>query len=366
MTENGNDGTPASGEAKPDRVLSAFGWAFGLVAVAFGLGSFMAGGPRMGWGLLLAGILLLPPAGKVLGAAHPIFRRPMIPGLTAVAVGVLLLIINPFGRATSPTTSTGGDPAAKSTSVEKAGVAAGSRPAVDLVGQSDPMRPAQDALNRGEVTKAVTAFFSSAVPQERRTSPEGQQLRAAIQKAMDEGSGSTPSDRASEAFKAQQQALSGLATSAPETPEAIWQRVSAYEEVARVLSEHPAASFDPTTAAERTKLVAAASAKQRADFPVLRRAYGKIIGRAMWEQDVEVIVEGSGNRTIRFIAAMFAANRNIGSAQSGASQHLHKLRFGRSQYEWYRGSEGQVYSLEVPSDSAVGEWAAGDFTEVSL
>ena len=99
MSKSGDEGNATFAGPKSDAVLGRFGWAFGLLAVAFGLTSFLAGMPRVGWALLISGLLLLPLAAKALGSMVPIFRQPMVPGLTAVAVGVILLIVNPFARA---------------------------------------------------------------------------------------------------------------------------------------------------------------------------------------------------------------------------------------------------------------------------
>ncbi|HAJ04142.1 MAG TPA: hypothetical protein DCL55_13045 [Brevundimonas sp.] len=158
--------------------------------------------------------------------------------------------------------------------------------------------------------------------------------------------------------------LGEISTSPPSAPDEIWNRESVFADIARELED--GAEFKSNAAAARsmTNLRRALISKQATVFPVLRRGYGTLVGRAVWEQDVEIVVEGGGGRTIRFIAGMFAANRNIASAQQSALPHIQKLRFGRSQYEWYRGSRYQYYSLETPTDRAVGYWESGRFVEV--
>lgn len=119
------------------------------------------------------------------------------------------------------------------------------------------------------------------------------------------------------------------------------------------LRSHSAESLANPAKAVRAEFRMALSRKQAALFPAMRGAYAKHLAQTLWENDVEVIASGSGNKRIRFIAGMFAANRNIATAQQAAGSMLRDLRFTRSQYEWYRGSEYTYYDLEPEADAHV-------------
>ncbi len=107
-------------------------------------------------------------------------------------------------------------------------------------------------------------------------------------------------------------------TTPPTTPAEIWSRENVFADIARELEEGAAFRGNPGAASSMATLRQALVAKQTRIFPVLRRGYGDVMGRAVWEQDVEIIVQGTGGHTIRFIAGMFAANRNVASAQANA------------------------------------------------
>ena len=159
-------------------------------------------------------------------------------------------------------------------------------------------------------------------------------------------------------------AVRAIPTSTPTAAPDVWQRIEAFEEAARQIEEGEKFAGNAAAEAARVRLRQTVSERQRIVFPVLRRGYGAILRQVLWEQDTEVIVQGSGAKTLRFIAGMFAANRNIASAQTGARPNAEKLRFNRTQYEWYRGSEYSYYAMTVPSDGTVGYWQGGQFVVV--
>lgn len=351
-------------------ILSIFGWIFGGLFGVVGLMMLLlvpdASGRLAGLSFGIIALLMLPPVVKALRSKLKFMRPVGVPTFIGFGLGLTALAtFSPFVA----------DPASSGKTVSSAPIeTAAETPAepkftppitpVNIVGEDDPMWRSQEALNKGDITTAVTSFYSSDVPQERRNSAQGLQLKAAIQSAMDAGSGSTPDDRAERAFQTQLANVEALEAAAPDNPIALWRRVDALSEAARVLQEHPPASLTPDAARSGARLRDALVSRQRKDFPILRKAYGEILGRAAWEQDIEVTVQGTGNKTIRFIGGTFAANRNVASAQAVAQPNVDKLRFGRTQYEWYRGSEGQTYTLTTPSDGAVGLWENGRFVEV--
>lgn len=136
------------------------------------------------------------------------------------------------------------------------------------------------------------------------------------------------------------------------------------DDAAHTLADGERYATDPEAKAAMDKLRATLARKQRAALPVMRASYGKLMDRQLWEADTDVVVQGTGSRTVRFISAIFAANRNIAQVQQRLGEDLYPLRFRRSQYEWYRGSETTYYTLETPDDGEIGYWSGMVFTPV--
>lgn len=105
------------------------------------------------------------------------------------------------------------------------------------------------------------------------------------------------------------------------------------------------------------------SALQQRTLPQLRLAFRKQAGALLWEQDISVSVNGGGNTTIVFVGSIFAANANIKQVQDELQDNLAQLRFKRTRYQWYRGSEGWSYQLDTPSDSAIRMYKFHQFVE---
>jgi hypothetical protein len=93
-------------------------------------------------------------------------------------------------------------------------------------------------------------------------------------------------------------------------------------------------------------------ASQQKNFPKLRNAYYKFIKNTLWEHDVEVSISGSGNTTLKFTGAYFAANKNIKTTQETLQEMLTLLRFKQTQYRWYNGEDQYTYyTIQSPKDS---------------
>ena len=154
--------------------------------------------------------------------------------------------------------------------------------------------------------------------------------------------------------------VANLSLSEPDTLDDLWKRENEIEVLATFLdgdrltnpdgTEHP---DRPEMAAARKKFHAALSAKQAKVYPVLRRAYIKLIANKVWADNV--IVRGK-DRHIIYTSAMFASNGNIQTAYDGLAFDLRKLRFKRVSFPWYQGGNGYYYDLDVPSDSTVVIW----------
>ena len=114
------------------------------------------------------------------------------------------------------------------------------------------------------------------------------------------------------------------------------------------------------------RLRSAVSSAQQREFPKIRRAWGAAKKQAMWENDIDVAVGGAGSRTIRFTAAMFAANRNIQQTQETIQESLCLFRFKRSEYKWYSdASRYTSYTMDsCPDDGTVGTFEGNRFVPV--
>lgn len=132
-----------------------------------------------------------------------------------------------------------------------------------------------------------------------------------------------------------------------------------------VFSTMAAEGAPPELAGERKKFIAALSAKQKAALPVLRDKYGPAMRDELWESDGKARTIGGGYRTVEFISAMFAANRNIKASHEAVYPDLMKLRFTRAQYKWLDADvEYSFYKLTPPGDGEVGTWYGGSFEPV--
>lgn len=311
-------------------------------------------GFAVGIAFILPGLMVIPPLTQLARKHLPFARPTFVPPALAFAFWVVMMI------AVAPIVASN---SAKSVA----------EPTEETAPSAPPSR--QEVLARVEqlieegtaasTTQAMVELNAAFPARDLNTNP---QLKPVMDRAKAAYERASVTERAGayaarlDGFWTDQ--LREMPATAPTTPAEIWSRENVFADIARELEEGAAFEGDPGAARSMAALRQALVAKQTQILPVLRRGYGEVVGRAVWEQDVEIIVQGNQGRTIRFIAGMFAANRNVASAQSNALPNIQKLRFGRSQYEWYRGSEYQYYSLETPSDGAVGYWENGRFVEV--
>jgi len=93
---------------------------------------------------------------------------------------------------------------------------------------------------------------------------------------------------------------------------------------------------------------------QVAEFPKLRKAYGKIVDKKLWEQNIEVETLGNSSKTIQFTGAIFANNKNKQDTQETLSELLNLLRFKKVNYKWYEyDDEYTYYELDTAKDSEI-------------
>ena len=91
---------------------------------------------------------------------------------------------------------------------------------------------------------------------------------------------------------------------------------------------------------------------QNAEFPKLRKAYGKIAKEDLWVHNIVVLVKGNRSTTIEFVGGYFANNNNIKETQDALSDILNGLRFKRANYKWYKYDEEYTYyTFQILSDS---------------
>ena len=156
-----------------------------------------------------------------------------------------------------------------------------------------------------------------------------------------------------------------LSQTPPADADTLWAIVDKLDEEARHIDEGDKLPPDPKVRQAVAELHAAMAAKQRVLFPILRRAYGDIMSRGLWKNDVAVRVSGPGYRALTWTAEMFAAHANIATAQEGAYERLMQARFTSSSYRWADGvGEVNIYRMKSPTDDAVGYWEGATFVPV--
>jgi len=104
---------------------------------------------------------------------------------------------------------------------------------------------------------------------------------------------------------------------------------------------------------------------QRQVLPKLRDKYGPAMRQQLWEADGKAKTIGQGFRTVEFVAAAFAANRNIKSTFETLYPSLMRMRFTRAQFKWFdQADEVQYYTLKPPSDDDIVTWNGGAYIQV--
>lgn len=131
--------------------------------------------------------------------------------------------------------------------------------------------------------------------------------------------------------------------------------VALYKAYASIINEGKA-STDKEVLKLTNVLQKKVTVSQQKNFPKLRAVYYKFIKNTLWEHDVEVKLSGSGNTTIKFTGAYFAANKNIKTTQETLQEMLTLLRFKQTQYRWYSGEdEFTYYTITSPKDNEIVE-----------
>lgn len=135
---------------------------------------------------------------------------------------------------------------------------------------------------------------------------------------------------------------------------------------AQVAADTASATLTPDEEKTRTALIASLRSKQKAALPILRDAYGPAASKKLWELDAKAKTIGTGYRTVEFVAAEFAANRNIKSMHESIFETLMQLRFTRAQYRWYSGADQYTYyTIEPPKDTDIVVWTGSRYRLVN-
>lgn len=93
---------------------------------------------------------------------------------------------------------------------------------------------------------------------------------------------------------------------------------------------------------------------QQITFPKLRKSYGEISNRLLWEQNISVKTIGRSHTTIELVAGMFSDNGNKKEVQEMLSENFYRFRFKRSQYKWYKhDDEYTYYTMESDKDKEI-------------
>jgi len=112
------------------------------------------------------------------------------------------------------------------------------------------------------------------------------------------------------------------------------------------------ASEDPEMQKLAGRLKAKVAPIFRKEFPKLRKDYAEVLAKKLWENNITVTYNGTGNRYINFTGGLFADNKNKKDFQVQAYEALKTFRFNQSRYRWYKGeSEYTYYTIFEGKDS---------------
>ncbi|MBP8016948.1 hypothetical protein KAZ01_02975 [Candidatus Gracilibacteria bacterium] len=89
----------------------------------------------------------------------------------------------------------------------------------------------------------------------------------------------------------------------------------------------------------------------KTNYPALRKYFAKFSNDKMWEHNWEISSLGSGNKEIRFIAAVFANNANVKEAYQNLKNQLSEFRFKKASFLWFKSApEYTYYDIDSKSD----------------
>jgi hypothetical protein len=107
-----------------------------------------------------------------------------------------------------------------------------------------------------------------------------------------------------------------------------------------IIAESYLKGIDTSISNRAAKLKKLLIARQKKDFPILRKNYIKWADAKAWENDMEIRGRGT---TIEYVWGRFASNKNIKEFQDNSHDLLTKLRFKRAIYKWYKGQDDYTY-----------------------
>ena len=90
------------------------------------------------------------------------------------------------------------------------------------------------------------------------------------------------------------------------------------------------------------------------EFPLIRKTYGEIIGKKLWEENFEIRILGAGNKTIELINVIFANNKNIAELHEAITNNLKDFRFDEVNYKWYKYDDDYAhFDIDSKEDAEV-------------
>jgi hypothetical protein len=95
---------------------------------------------------------------------------------------------------------------------------------------------------------------------------------------------------------------------------------------------------------------------QKKQFPVMRKKYWESIEHEMWKNDIDVTIQGKGNKILNFTGGTFASNQNKEDFQTLQNDALQMLRFNRVNYRFTKyDDEYTYYDVKSLSDDNIGK-----------
>lgn len=342
------------------QAMIVLSWVIGVLLILIGLaglaGDRSVGSLFLSFGMLTSGVLVIPPIVRIIRDRAAFYRPVWVPPMAAFSVVFLSMIVGAPMLAASDAASPEG----------KARIAA--EEAQTAQDRETEIADIERLVTEGTVESTQSALRKLNADQFRDDIAEGGSLRTlfdAATAAAEAASARAEVDSYIARVNEVMPKVEAVFTGRPETELVITLNLETFDEAARVLRDGQEFASDAEAREAMTNLRRAVVQKQTAAFPSMRAGYGAIKDQAVWENDMDITVQGGGNRTIRFIAGIFAANRNIAEFERNVRSILSQMRFRRTQYEWYRGSQYTYYTLETPADSEVGYWIGPTFTAVS-
>jgi hypothetical protein len=109
-------------------------------------------------------------------------------------------------------------------------------------------------------------------------------------------------------------------------------------------------STDPGVNSLGKRLATSVRQLQMKEFPLMRKEYAGLMGKTLWEQNIDVYTTSQGSSTLELVGGVLASNKNKSEVHKIIEEGLGLYRFKRVVYKWYEYDGGSYSDIKSPAD----------------